>query len=120
MDCELCGKKSDLVKARIDSVLLNVCSECAKSGKIIETPKPRVIVPAQQARIEPEEIVVPDFAQKIRQARQSKGLKQEELAKLLNERLSVVSAVESGRRTPDLKLAKKLEKFFGISLIEVA
>jgi len=119
-ECELCGKKIKVsVEARIGGVLLDVCSECAKSGTIVERPKPKPIIQRKQVRVEAEELVIPDFAQKIRQARQQKGLKQEEVAKSLNEKLSVINSIENGRITPDLKLAKKLERFFGISLIEV-
>ena len=118
-ECELCGKKGNLVKARIDGILLNVCRECARSGQIIEETKPVKIKIAHQKLVEPEEIVVPDYAEKIRLARQRAGLKQEDVAKSLNEKLSVISAVESGKRTPDLKLAKKFEKFFKINLIEI-
>jgi len=119
-ECELCGRKIQTsVEARIGGVLLDVCSECAKSGTIVDRPKPKPMRPIQQLRVQPEELVTPDFSQKIRQARQSKGLKQEEVANAINEKLSVISAVESGKRTPNLKFARKLEKFYGIELIDL-
>jgi len=120
-ECELCGRKVKAqIEARIGGVLLDVCSECAKSGTIVDRPKTKPVAYMSQARVATEELVVSDFAQKIRQARQSKGLKQEEVAKSVNEKLSIVNAIENGRITPDLKLAKKLERFFGIDLIELA
>lgn len=118
-ECELCGKKiKAATEARIGGVLLDVCSECAKSGTIVERPVLKPVKPAYQAKVGAEELVAPDFAQKIRRARQKKGLKQEEVANAINEKLSVINSIENGRITPDLKLAKKLERFFGISLIE--
>lgn len=117
-ECDLCGKRDNLVRARIDGVLLNVCRNCAKSGTIVEPIKPIKIKRVFASKTESEELIVPDFNQKIRIARQKNGLKQEELASKINEKLSVISSVESGKRMPDLKLAKKLERFFGITLIE--
>ena len=118
VDCEICGQSSATVKVKIDSTILSTCVECAKAGKIIEDYK----APAQKvpmvSRPLSEEFVVPEFATIISQARQKTGLKQEELATKMNERLSTISAVESGKREPDLKLAKKLERFLGIKLVE--
>lgn len=120
-ECEICGQKASLSRASIDNGIFNVCCDCAKLGKIIEQPvvkETKVIEAASKSQ--PEEFVVPDFSSKISCARQNRGLKQEDLAKSLNEKLSVISAIESGKRAPDLKLAKKLETFFGINLIEEA
>lgn len=118
-ECEICGQKTASVKAEINGVLFSVCKECAALGRVVEQPKP-ITRPVRAEQPQPEEIVIPDFAKVIAQARQEKGLKQDELAKKLNEKLSVIRAVESGRRAPDLNLAKKLERFLNIKLIEEA
>ena len=44
-------------------------------------------------------------------------LKQEELAKKINEKSSIIKRIEEGWRPP-LNLIKKLEKFFNIKLTE--
>lgn len=116
MDCEVCGSKSATVKARISSSVLAVCASCARAGELILEARPTL--KKVQPKAEPEEVIVPDFAQRIRLARQRAGLRQHELAERLKEKLSVISALESGRRAPDLKLARKLERFFKIHLIE--
>ena len=46
------------------------------------------------------------------------GLKQEDFAKKINEKLSVVSGIESGRHKPSMELAKKIGRFLRISLVE--
>jgi len=60
---------------------------------------------------------VSSFGSLIRQIREKKGLTQQDFAKLLNERESVLVKWESGALVPDLKMAKKLEKQLGIILI---
>ena len=48
------------------------------------------------------------------------GLKQEDLAKEIAEKESVIHWLETGRHEPSLELARKLEKFLGIRLIDEA
>ena len=54
----------------------------------------------------------------IRNKRDELGLKQEDFAKMLNEKESIIHKLETGEFKPSLKLAKKLEKKFGLKLIE--
>ena len=46
-------------------------------------------------------------------------LKQEELARRLAEKESVIHHIESGNFVPSLALARKLEKCLGITLVEI-
>ena len=62
--------------------------------------------------------LVEDFNVMVRQARESKGWTREELGAKINERVSVINRIESGKMEPDSKLAKKLEKTLNITLIE--
>lgn len=118
-ECDICGQKANVSKSRIDGVLFNVCYACSAMGTPVQTPKTKKIVPMNMTSSS-EEMIVPEYAELIKKARQAKSLKQEDVALKLNEKLSEISAIESGKRVPDLKLAKKLEKFFGIKLIEVS
>ena len=65
---------------------------------------------------EPEEeiirLVVGDFATRVRKAREKLGLKQEDFAKKIKEKESIVHKLETGEFKPNLDLAKKLEKIF--------
>ncbi|MBI2040962.1 MAG: TIGR00270 family protein [DPANN group archaeon] len=118
IDCEICGSARATVKASVDSVALNVCAPCSSTGKIIEQPRPAARQPVLQY-IAPEsgETVTENFGKIISSARQQMGLKQEELANRLSEKLPVIQAAEQGKRL-DLGLARKLEKFLKIKLIE--
>lgn len=62
--------------------------------------------------------VVDDYPSLIRSARERKGMKQEDFAKLLNERESLVAKWEGGSLKPRLDVAKKVGRVLGISLIE--
>lgn len=55
----------------------------------------------------------------VRNSRSRMNLKQEELAKKLNEKLSVIKRLEDGWE-PTPSLISKLEKFFNIELTEKA
>ena len=59
-----------------------------------------------------------DFSIKVRNAREAKDWSREELGKKINERVSVITRIETGKMTPDTKLTKKLEKTLNIKLLE--
>lgn len=124
--CELCGKETALFKVAIEGTDMFVCSNCAKFGQIKERPK----IPAPAAQkifpqakslepaLEVTEVIVKDYAKKIRQAREKLGLNQEDFAKKINEKESLLQKMETGTFEPSLALARKLEKLLGLKLIE--
>lgn len=66
---------------------------------------------------ESSDVLKPNFSKIIRKSRERSGLKQNELAKKLNEKLSVIKRTEEGWE-PSPSLISKLEKFFNIKLTE--
>jgi putative transcription factor len=62
--------------------------------------------------------IVDGYAALVRKNREKKGLTQDQLGEKINEKGSVISRIESGHMEPDIKVAKKLERFFSISLLE--
>ena len=118
--CELCGGEDSLVDAIVEGSVLKVCSRCKEFGDVIEVNREDVRRerPKRVYFKEPEEYVADDYGIKIKNAREKLGLKQEELAKKINEKESAVHKIESGQLTPSIVLANKLEKFLGIKLIE--
>ena len=105
--CEICGKNlENLEKAIVEGVMMNVCSGCAKFGKVIPVRKPliepRRVIPVQTKEVMEE--IVTDYAELIKKGRERKGLKQEELAKDIAEKESVISKVESGSLKPSFIL----------------
>lgn len=56
----------------------------------------------------------------LRALRKQRGLTQEELARELGIWQSHMGYIERGQRTPSLRLAAKISKFFGVPLEEMA
>ncbi|MBU2561025.1 MAG: TIGR00270 family protein [Nanoarchaeota archaeon] len=122
--CDMCGKESDLVKARIEGTTLDVCGECVRFGEIISRPAIRTKgLPQRQAPLRPKrkeilQIIVADYADKIKNAREKMELTQEEFAKKLNERTSIMQKIEVGQFRPSIDMARKLESELHVRLVE--
>ncbi len=120
MNCEMCGKETELMKAIIEGTELNVCSSCGSFGKIIGRAKvdvQRKTMP-KPAQIEEELSIVPGFGRIVRQKREEMGLNQKEFSMRLSERESIIHKIENEEIEPAMALAAKLEKALGIKLIE--
>ena len=122
MYCSICGKKVDeIYMAEVEGAKLELCSLCAKYGKGIRKVEQPVIRKKKKiARAEPEAIydLVSDYASKIRQTRISEGLNPKDFAHRINEKESVMKKIEVGKLKPSLRLAEKIERAFGVKLIE--
>lgn len=122
MPCEMCGRDDQLIKTLVEGSLLNVCKQCAQHGQIIEAPKIEVTINRpyhSPTHIEElEEDIIPNYSALIKQAREQKNLTQEEVAKDMAEKESVIHKLETGNMKPSVKLARKLEQYFRISLTE--
>jgi len=121
----MCGKEGFLQKTKIEGTVLEVCEGCARFGEKVEMPQFRSknLPAARQPTALPKrkeilQMIVTDYAQKIRQAREKLGLKQEEFAKRLNEKESIMQKIESGQFKPSIEMARKLERKLNIELIE--
>jgi len=82
----MCGSQGKLYKTIIEDAQLNVCHECSKFGKvtgIVEQSESNTKNENSVNNLQKEilEIVVENYAEKIRKEREKLGLKQEEFAK---------------------------------------
>jgi putative transcription factor len=134
--CELCGKDvTFLRKVTIEGVQLEVCTECAKFGIEAkkETPKEDAPMPIVAQRLEsrerrgkPKDVydaggkdeLADDLGKRVRDARSKRGMTHKELAMKINEKVTVLSKVETGEMRPDDRLVRKLERELGIRLKE--
>lgn len=62
--------------------------------------------------------IVDDCAVLVRKNRERLGLTQDQLGAKINEKGSVISRIESAHMEPDMRMAKKLERFLGVKLFE--
>ncbi len=137
--CELCGR--EVVNERqcktvvIEGAVLKICPRCysrlINQGKVKEY-KPPITTstqePKRRIRRKPRSIpkrllmeeyeVVPDYAKRIKQARERMGWSTRVLAERVREKENVIKRIEAGRLTPSIELARRLEKVLHIKLLE--
>ena len=56
---------------------------------------------------------------RIEEIRNSKGIRQEELARALGVSRQTISSLENGRYNPSIILACKLARYFGVAIEEI-
>jgi len=123
----MCGKAisaSEMYQAIVEGTMLKVCQSCCKYGKVTKLPEPPVLKEKGRGALQPrmleeiEEMVTEGYAEIIKAAREAKNLKQEDLAKNINEKESLLHRIETGHMEPNIPLARKLEHALGIKLVE--
>ena len=136
-ECQICGGK--IWKAQtvlIEGAKIVVCQNCAQYGKKISPEnKPSKFKMGPKAAskpvkklksnkteefLEPSIEVVSNYAEKIREIRIKKNLNQDQFAKKLNEKPSLLRRIEAGKVTPTIELAKKIESVYKIQLLDKA
>lgn len=142
MQCEMCGEtiRGAPKLVRVEGAELQVCMKCGKFGTEVQqvrrtdlrvTPKgplsrqaagpsavPQHARPRRDMFDYMEGDVVDDYAVRIRQARQEKGLSQKDLAMQLKEKEHLIRKIENSELIPEEDVRKKLEKALGIRLID--
>lgn len=127
-NCSLCGQDKKLFYAIVEDSKLKVCKECGSShgeiksavnneSKSGSSSKKNRSSSGENEEVS-EEFIVSDYPEIIKNAREKKDLSQDEFAKGIKEKVSLVSKIESGSFEPSIELAEKLESFLGVSLIE--
>lgn len=123
MECEMCGRKNAELRTLVEGISLNTCRDCSKYGKILGAAKSSK---KEDARIvkkkkveEPQESIVSDYSKLIRNSREKLNLSQQDFAKKINEKVSLIQHMEQGKIAPSIELARKLEKLLKINLIEI-
>lgn len=138
MQCEMCGEtiRGMPKLVRVEGAELQVCSRCEKYGTEVQQPKrsdvrrpvartggaPTPAAASVRRRRDMfdymEGDIVEDYAERIRHAREAKGLSQKDLALQMMERELLVKKIEKGEFVPEEDVRRKLEKVLGIRLLE--
>jgi len=141
MLCEMCGKDVEsTTRIRIEGTILRLGPECARFGAPVDpVPTPVREAPAERPGARPaagpraagssrrlaerdlyteigELELAPDWAKRVRLARERLGWTPEVFGKKLNEKKSVVLKIESGGLHPPDALVHKLEQLLKVSL----
>ena len=123
--CEVCGtNKGPYYIVMVEGSRVSCCKECSKYGHILIAPVEPKSKKSDSAEGEKpsrpviEEMVMSDYWIKIRTAFEKSGMEQDDFAKRINVKVSVLQNMISNKFVPDLKLAKRLEKELSIRLIE--
>ena len=129
INCDMCGKDSNLFKTDIEGTIMNVCQDCSKFGKVISAVKQEIKKTKKEIKKEtkiekPKEeefilTIVPNYGEIIKKKREHLGIKQEDFAKKINEKVSLIHKIETNQLEPGITLARKIEKFLNVKLIEL-
>ncbi|MFW6384152.1 MAG: multiprotein bridging factor aMBF1 [Halodesulfurarchaeum sp.] len=142
VQCEMCGAETpNPTTVKIEGAELQVCADCAEFGTEVQTQESSTTstkystsggsTGSSSSRssggsggssgrrrdlYDEMEEVAEDYDQRIRNARESRDLTQEELANQINEKVSLIRKLEHGDMLPSDDVQAKIEKFFDISL----
>ena len=127
--CDMCGYAGTLCRVIIEGSMLNVCPRCIGYGNAVEIKQPNKEEVRQKLTFRTksnfsksygveDDIIVSDYSVRVKKSRLKLGKTQDDVAKAIAEKVSVLQKVELGSLEPPLKLAKKLEQFFKIKLIK--
>lgn len=119
MNCELCGQKPAVYDSEIEGTTMKVCIDCSRFGSNKRKSNVKIIVKEKRLdEKEPIYLFVQGYGAMVKKAREKLGLKQEEMAKKLNERESFLHQIESEHLKPSIDIARKLERELRIKILE--
>ncbi len=133
-ECPICGGKiwGRGQKVLIEGAKITVCQSCAQYGVKIKNipratdkvkqnyakPKSPVKKKVYNREIDDGLEIVADYVSRIRNARNFRGLNQDQFAQKLNEKPSLLRRIEAGKVEPTINLAKKIEQVYEIILVK--
>ncbi|MFC7256514.1 multiprotein bridging factor aMBF1 [Haloplanus litoreus] len=144
--CEMCGaESSSLTTTKVEGAELELCDECSDFGTEVRTESSSSSSTKystsssssstsssasggsssssggsarRRDMFDDMDEVATDYDDRIRTAREDRGLSQEELANELNEKASLIRKLERGDMLPSDEVQRKLEHELDISLSE--
>ncbi|MEZ3164766.1 multiprotein bridging factor aMBF1 [Halorubrum sp. RMP-47] len=145
--CEMCGaEEASLTTTKVEGAELELCSSCtdfgtevrdestssgggkystsSSTGKSSSSSGSSGSGGSSGSSTRPRDMfddmdeIATDYDELIREARESRGLSQEELADQLNEKASLIRKLERADTLPTDEVQRKLERALDISLVE--
>ncbi|RDD52750.1 helix-turn-helix domain-containing protein [Nanoarchaeota archaeon NZ13-N] len=119
MICEICGTGKASKRVIIEGAWVWICEKCARELKVenIEKGEKKIKNQIKESRRVEEYLIDDKFYEKLRKYRESRKLKQKDMAKILGIKESLYKNLEEGRIKPSIEMAKRIEKLIGESII---
>jgi putative transcription factor len=136
LNCDICGREivGQAFKVKVEGAKMLVCRSCQALGKpyqeepapqlqrpsftgIIRSPRPYEKRPAELPKEIQELDVAENFNDLVRKRRMKLGWSQDDLARKVKEKLSVIQKIETGKITPDTQLCRRLQHELKIKLL---
>lgn len=118
--CEITGKETKKpVKIKVGGAILTVDISQKHMGEPVDTQKNnRSHTFRRRLKTETKEEIVDNFQSIVNSELAKRNLNLHQLARMLGIKESTLNKMFSGKIKPDIDVAKKLEKFFEITLVE--
>ena len=146
--CEMCGaEQPSLTTTKVEGAELELCDDCTGFGTRVETADSGSASTKystsssssggggtgtdtdtdtgggggrsrRRDMFDDMDEIAGDYDDRIRAAREAEGVSQEDLAKRLNEKVSLIRKLERGEMLPSDEVREKLERRLEISLVE--
>ncbi len=125
MQCEICGReihgKGHTVV--VEGTEMTVCSLCRDYGEekstVVQHGVVKVVKKERKVKpIEFTEELVENYNEIIKRERERRGWSQEELAKKIQEKASLIRKIENKEITPEPEVVEKLERILEVKLRE--
>lgn len=118
--CEITGKETkNPVKIKVAGTILTVDISQKHMGELIDSKKGQSSHTfTRRIKTQVNEEVVENFQSTINKELARKKLNLHQLARMINIKESTLNKIFSGKIKPDLELARKLERFFEVTLVE--
>ena len=136
MNCDICGREivGPAFKVEVEGAKMLTCRSCQTLGKpyheepVVQRPRPTFTgsvrlprTPVRRVTELPKEIeeldVAENFSELVRKGRMKLGWSQEDLARKVNEKLSLIQKVETGKVSPNTRLCRLLQHELKIKLL---
>lgn len=125
MLCELCGERLAELDAIVEGTMLGICKDCSRFGKVVEIKRSEIDALKEKMNIRRDklneylilDVIEANYAERIKNARERKGLTQKDLAADVGEKESVIRNLECGHLELSFELAERLEKILEIKII---
>jgi putative transcription factor len=136
LNCDICGREivGPAFRVKVEGAKMLVCRSCQGLGKpyreeptlppprssfagVVRLPRIPTRRPAELPKEVEEFDVAENFSDLVRKRRMKLGWSQEELARRVKEKLSVIQKIETGKISPDTQLCRQLQHELKIKLL---